>query len=64
MAFSMKNLKKFMLENWLIQSKVITLEDKWIGWWFLFANLNYVNTKNNYMQIYNKNNIETIAYKK
>ena len=34
---------------------VITLEGGgWIGWWSLFAKLNYVNVRDNYIQIYNK----------
>ena len=33
---------------------VITLEGGWIGWWSLFVNLNYVNVRDNYMQVYNK----------
>ena len=34
---------------------VITLEEGgWIGWWSLFANLNYVNVREKYMQVYNK----------
>ena len=38
----------------LIQHMVITLEEGWIMWWSLFANLNYVNVRDNYMQVYNK----------
>ena len=41
----------------LIQPMVITLKgggEGWIGWWSLFANLNYVNEETNYMQVYNK----------
>ena len=33
---------------------VITLEGGWIGWLSLFANLNYVNVRDKYMQVYNK----------
>ena len=34
---------------------VITLEEGgWIGWWSLSANLNYVNVREKYMQVYNK----------
>ena len=29
---------------------------KWIAWWSLFANLNYMNIRDNYMQMYNKYN--------
>ena len=29
-------------------------EGEWIEWGSLFVNLNYVNVRDNYMQIYNK----------
>ena len=38
----------------LIQPMVITLEGGWIGWWSFFVNLNYVNVRDNYIQVYNK----------
>ena len=54
----------------LIQSKVITLQRRWIRRWSIFANLNYVNEIDNYMQIYIYiyiyiyiNNVKTITYK-
>ena len=46
--------KYFIRKIELLQPKVITLEGGWIGWWFLFVNLIYMNVKDNYMQIYNK----------
>ena len=42
---------------------VITLKNGWIGWWSFFAKFNYVNARDNYMQVYKQNNIKTIAYK-
>ena len=49
-------------KNWLIQPKVITLEGgrekggggEWIGLWSRSENLNYVNARDNYIQICNK----------
>ena len=47
--------KECVRKNRLIQPIVITLErGGWIGWWSLFANLNYMNVRDNYMQVYNK----------
>ena len=56
----LKALNAIVRKIRLIQPMVITLKGGWIGWWSLSINLNYVNARDNNMQIYNK---KIITYK-